>query len=51
MKVTNNTSQTIMLVNGKKLNGYKTLIINNPSKDLLEQITNLAEKGLVYAAF
>lgn len=47
MKIVNNTNQTITLVNGKKLTKYKTLILNEPSEELIEQVENLAKKGLV----
>ena len=47
MKVVNNTTQTIILVNGKKLTKYKSLTIQNPNHELLEQLENLKKLGLV----
>ena len=47
MKITNNTTQTITLVNGQKLTKFKTLNIKDPSAELLEQIENLKVKGLI----
>lgn len=51
MKVVNNTTQTISLVNGKKLGKYKSITVQNPSQELIEQLENLQKIGLVQAYF
>lgn len=50
MKITNNTKQTIQLVNGKKLTKFKTISIEKPSEELLSQVENLKKLGLITVA-
>ena len=47
MKIINNTSQTITLVDGKKLTKFKTIVVNEPSEELKAQLDNLEKMGLV----
>lgn len=47
MKITNNTSQLITLVNGKRLEKFKSTTISEPSQELLIQLENLKNMGLI----
>lgn len=51
MKIINNTEKNITLVNNKIIKRYDFIIVNNPSAELIKQLENLANLGLVRAEF
>lgn len=47
MKVINNTSYNVTLINGQIIKKYSYVIINCPNKELSNQINNLKEDGIL----
>lgn len=47
MKVINNSSRVITLVNGKKVGRFDSVNVNEVTDELLSQIENLKKLGLI----
>ena len=47
MKIKNNTSQFLLMVDGQTLKPYETLMINYSDKEVKEQVDELSNKGLI----
>lgn len=52
MKIVNNTSKIIFLVNGTYLNKYSSVIIDSKqvTSELMEQVNNLKAKNLIFVS-
>ena len=51
MKIINNTSKVITLVNGKKIEKYASITVSNPGEELMQQVSRLVELGIIRAEF
>lgn len=51
MKIINNSSRIITLVNGKKLGRFETVNVSELTEELERQIVNLQKLGLIRTEF